>query len=143
MRNVSPGMKTVTRRRKTLSVRECITSGGNGTSSSAGTTLSQTFFTPNPPILPLYHVQQRHKYSGHRSPSMTHRSTRAQTAEEASDRRSCATWVICYWGGFLLFSFYSLTSFNVLTCHVLVLMGYDHVSKVFCIHKHRWPFVKL
>lgn len=29
-------------------------------------------------------------------------------------------------------SLYSLPSFNVLTCHVLVLMGYDNVSKVFC-----------
>lgn len=130
MRNVSPGMKTATRRRRMWSVHECITSGGNRTTSTAGTALSQTFFTPKPPILALHHVQQRQRTQ----PCYLH------PCPIGGQGKLQWTWVTCYWGGFLLFGlcilfvfFYLL--FNVLT-HVLVLTRYGCVSKVCCIYEH-------
>lgn len=142
MRNVSPGMKTVTRRRRMLSVRECITSGGNRTSSTAGTTLSQIFFIPKPPILPLYHVQWQHIDSGHSRVISIHAPIGAQGPRLLRRIHRTEGEAVVDMGdmllgfGFLLFCLYILyLLFNVLT-HVLVLKGCDCVSNVFCIQGH-------
>lgn len=57
MRNVSPGMKTATRRRRTLSVHEGIQpQEDTGPPPLQGQTFSQTFFTPKTPTL---HISPR------------------------------------------------------------------------------------
>lgn len=70
--------------------------------------IDSDIFHTKPPILPLYHVQHRHKDSGHSRvisihAPMEHKGPDCWEGSIRHEKQLQWTWVICYWGGFLLF----------------------------------------